>query len=428
MAIGLLALLVPSESTSAGKLRQNSAAMLDQPMCKFTRSSLFGALRPSSQTLRITLATQALFAIASLLLPMEMPAQSPKRQDPFGVAWRVIGAWHLQGSQRSVSNGDAIFAGSLLKPAPDTHEHSITILLPDGQRILYECFGKRDCDRGFRVPALYRQPLPIAVELLHRVNAAAPQKFRDLKVEQSTIDPGVPRDEVVAVIGPDHVVEVGGLAAALSSGTYSYMVRSLSRPSAIERQPRRTFQKSGQAIRLTLPSDGLFEVSIADQLNTPRIDLLLGAVRKPSGVEALKSFHDVTALLKDWNEDYQGWPVHDFQRLYLRSLMLGIKPSPSSGENLNAPPKKTHDPDVACEPRFSPAPGVFRSDTEVALQCNTSDATIHYTVDGSQPLNDSPVYRAPIRVKVTALTIKAYATAAGKKDSPVVTGIFRIGD
>jgi hypothetical protein len=49
-------------------------------------------------------------------------------------------------------------------------------------------------------------------------------------------------------------------------------------------------------------------------------------------------------------------------------------------------------------------------------------------VDGSQPLDGAAVYRAPIVVKGTALTIKAFASAEGKKDSPVVTGIFRIGD
>jgi hypothetical protein len=53
---------------------------------------------------------------------------------------------------------------------------------------------------------------------------------------------------------------------------------------------------------------------------------------------------------------------------------------------------------------------------------------MHYTVDGSQPLNSSPIYGAPIMVKGTALTIKAFASAPGKKDSPVVTGIFRVAE
>jgi hypothetical protein len=53
---------------------------------------------------------------------------------------------------------------------------------------------------------------------------------------------------------------------------------------------------------------------------------------------------------------------------------------------------------------------------------------MHYTVDGSQPLDSSAVYTAPVMVKGTALTIKAFASAPGNKDSAVVTGIFRIGD
>jgi hypothetical protein len=51
---------------------------------------------------------------------------------------------------------------------------------------------------------------------------------------------------------------------------------------------------------------------------------------------------------------------------------------------------------------------------------------IHYTFDGSQPLANSPVYDAPISVKGIALMIKAFASVPGKKDSAVVTGMYRI--
>jgi len=51
---------------------------------------------------------------------------------------------------------------------------------------------------------------------------------------------------------------------------------------------------------------------------------------------------------------------------------------------------------------------------------------MHYTVDGAQPMNQSAVYHAPIVVLGSELTIKSFASAPGKKDSPVVTGIFRI--
>lgn len=81
---------------------------------------------------------------------------------------------------------------------------------------------------------------------------------------------------------------------------------------------------------------------------------------------------------------------------------------------------------VAGEPRLFPQPGVFAGDTQVTLRCATPGATIHYTFDGSQPVSSSPVYHAPISVKGTELTIKAFASVPGKRDSAVVTGIYRI--
>jgi hypothetical protein len=87
---------------------------------------------------------------------------------------------------------------------------------------------------------------------------------------------------------------------------------------------------------------------------------------------------------------------------------------------------EVHVTGTAGEPRLFPEPGVFAGDTEVTLQCDTPGATIHYTFDGSQPIANSPIYNAPISVKGTELTIKAFASVPGKKDSAVVTGIYRI--
>jgi len=81
---------------------------------------------------------------------------------------------------------------------------------------------------------------------------------------------------------------------------------------------------------------------------------------------------------------------------------------------------------VAGEPKFFPQPSVFAGDMEVTLRCDTPGAVIHYTFDGSQPVATSPVYDAPISVKGTELTIKAFASVPGGKDSAVVTGIYRI--
>lgn len=137
----------------------------------------------------------------------------------------------------------------------------------------------------------------------------------------------------------------------------------------------------------------------------------------------INTFHSVQALLNAWNEDYQGWPIHQLQRAYLEALILHFSTTPGPVERAEHTQPLSS---VSREPTFSPRPGVFGSDTAVILRCETPGATIYYTVDGSQPFKTSSVYRAPIMVKGTALTIKAFSTADGKKDSAVVTGIFRI--
>jgi len=238
-------------------------------------------------------------------------------------------------------------------------------------------------------------------------------------------DPGIARDEAVAPIGSDNKVEVAGLASALSDGIYSYSIGSPLHAGV--QHVRSPLEKHGRSIKLSVPSDGLFDVRIYDRLNTPRIDLLLVALRQPRAARVSKSYQAVEVLLKDWNEDYQGWPIHEFRRAYLRSVMFGIASAAPPQTAIYSLPK-SQAADVACEPQFKPDPGVFKNDTEVVLLCDTPGATIRYTVDGSQPLEGATTYGAPIIVKGTALTIKAYASAEGKRDSPVVTGIFRIAD
>ena len=365
----------------------------------------------------------SLLLSGAMFVPHAEAAEARGQKNSSGLAWRVIGSWRIAGNARPLSDGDFVPPTALLQPLEDSQKHSVTILLPDGQRVLYECFTSRDCERGFRVPALYREASATETDLLNRVNAVETRKGSPANWRQQDETAGS-RDEAVARVGAGNQVEVGGLAASLSDGTYSYTVRSDGEPSA--KEVRGSFAKHGLAISLSVPSEGLFDVLIYDQLNLQRIDLLLAAAREPRATKLMKSFQDVGSLLKDWNEDYQGWPAHEIKRAYLRSVMLGIGPAvehpvKSSSETVKAA-------DAACEPTFDPAPGLFKGDIEVKLQCADPQATIRYTVDASQPLEGAAVYRAPIVVKGTALMIKAFASAPGKKDSPVVTGIFRISE
>lgn len=352
-----------------------------------------------------------------------------------GIAWQVRGSWQVDGKGAPILSGDALAPGFLLQPADVEASHSIVVLLPDGQRILYECFTAEDCARGFHVPALYRRPEPFAVNMMARVHAVLSSENHASSGPGTNQGSRLPRDEAVAVFGPGNRVQVAGLAAHLNNGRYTYDLRPIDLATAP--QFHHVFEKSGPSIALPLPSAGLYDLTIYDDLNSPRIDLFIAALRPAQAVSITKSFKQLKALMDDWNSDKEGWPIHDIQRAHLQSL-LGAKPRPGA-ENYAA---SMADPlpagqsaadasqraGVTAEPAFSPKAGFYDGRTAVTLRCDTPGATMHYTVDGSQPVNNSPVYTAPIIVMGSGLTIKAFAAAEGKKDSAVVTGTYRIRD
>ena len=346
------------------------------------------------------------------------------RQVPLGVAWEVKGQWRADGQTTPLQTGDAIKPGSLLTPVVGSPAHSITILLPDGQRIFYECFQAEDCGRGFRVPSIYRDPDPKAGAMLWRIHAVLATRGRQPEFAPRNGSP-LPRDEVVAVLNAQSRCEVAGLVAALPDGQYTYTERALGQADALP--IRKTIEKHGASLVLDIPSPGLYDLIITDSLHMPRVDLLIAAVKEPRAAKIQDSFRNAKVLLKDWNEDSQGWPVHDFQRAYLEALIFGINPPIPSALSVAAGSQQNR-PDVVAEPFFTPKPGVFKGDTTVTLRCDTPGATIHFTTDNSQPFTSSPVYSAPITVKGTAMTIKAFAIAKGKGQSSVVAGIFRVGD
>jgi hypothetical protein len=250
----------------------------------------------------------------------------------------------------------------------------------------------------------------------------------------------------MTVLDPESRIQVAGLASRLPNGHYTYDLRPLDR--AQSRQFHLPLDKAAASITIPIPSPGLYRIMISDSLNSPRIELFVAAVTAPQAERFNSLFGKARALLAKWNEIYRGWPVHEFQQAYLEWLVFGPKafdsknPSGGNESGPSVPSKESAQPGretgltpvvvgsstlpVTAEPAFSPNPGLLPGETEITLHCATPGASIHYTVDLSQPLASSSVYAAPIIVKGPELTIKAFASAPGKKDSPVVTGIFRI--
>lgn len=85
------------------------------------------------------------------------------------------------------------------------------------------------------------------------------------------------------------------------------------------------------------------------------------------------------------------------------------------------------DQETVGTPTFTPPGGSFTDPVEVSMSTATAGATIHYTLDGSQPTQTSPVYTDPIVVS-SSTTIKAKAFLDGLNPSSVGSATFTIGD
>lgn len=80
---------------------------------------------------------------------------------------------------------------------------------------------------------------------------------------------------------------------------------------------------------------------------------------------------------------------------------------------------------VVSLPTFSPAGGDYTTTQNVVIACATDGATVYYTLDGSNPSEDSDVYSEPIIVSETT-TIKAFAKKEGMTNSGIATATYNI--
>ena len=76
-------------------------------------------------------------------------------------------------------------------------------------------------------------------------------------------------------------------------------------------------------------------------------------------------------------------------------------------------------------PTFSPAAGTYTTAQNVTISTTTEDATIYYTVDGTDPTTESTQYTSAITVSETT-TIKAIAVKADYNNSSVASATYNI--
>jgi len=385
----------------------------------------WGAWRPSLWTL---------LCAGSLTLCMTLVHAQKAREATLGLAWNVRGSWQVAGKPGPLASGDSVQPGELLRAA-GSESHSITVLLSDGQSIRYECYTAEDCARGFRVPAFFHAPEPFAVEMLAHLQTILHRDSQVSSGESSSRKSArLPLDEALVVLDRDNNVHVAGLASSLPNGRYSCDLRSFD-----QINPRRShlsLEKTASSLTVSLPSPGVYIATITDDLNMPRIELFLAAIRPTQAANFKRSYGQARALMEKWNEYSQAWPAHELQRAYLEWLMddkkgLTIarqsqregKTGVNQASGIAAPDDRAG---VTAEPTFSPKPGRHHGEVAITLSSGTAGAIIHYTVDGSLPSSASTIYHAPVIVQANELTIKAFASSPQMKDSPVVTGIFQI--
>lgn len=104
--------------------------------------------------------------------------------------------------------------------------------------------------------------------------------------------------------------------------------------------------------------------------------------------------------------------------------------SNSSGTDFQVFPRTNADIELiqseqVATPTFSPAPGTYENQVEVAISCATEDASIYYTLDGSEPSNSSTLYTTPI-VLTNNTTVKAIAYKDGMQNSEIASASYQI--
>ena len=83
--------------------------------------------------------------------------------------------------------------------------------------------------------------------------------------------------------------------------------------------------------------------------------------------------------------------------------------------------------ETVATPTFNPEAGTYSEAVSVSISCATEGATIYYTIDGSNPMEDGTVYTSAINITETT-TVKAFAMKEGYLNSGVASATYTISE
>lgn len=151
------------------------------------------------------------------------------------------------------------------------------------------------------------------------------------------------------------------------------------------------------------------EFGIAVRVTTPGTTWPMACEGYLSGYASAGEVHDGESYLSSdgstWEPGYTGDPYVDLN-VCIKGLAEGI-------------PEGT-----VATPTFSPLPGTYTG--PVSIFCSTLGATIHYTLNESEPSEGSPTYSTPITLTETT-TIKAKAYKTAMTASATASGTYTVG-
>jgi hypothetical protein len=241
-----------------------------------------------------------------------------------GMVWEKHGDWHLNGSPNALRLGEAIPPGGLVTADVEGAVHSIVILLPDGQRMLCECYEARTCSQGFRVPAITPQPPPAVWEMFVAVRnvlllrpATAETAFPTLAGRESM----AVNSEMVAAVIPQGEISIAPALRALPSGQYTLRVSQDGQSTVPTAPAVQTLDWSAaqKVAQVRVGGPGLYRIRLSDQAYVQRFDIEVLATSPASLAAETAGLKMVRETTLKWT--HEGWPLHDFLRVYLESRL-----------------------------------------------------------------------------------------------------------
>jgi hypothetical protein len=244
-----------------------------------------------------------------------------------GMVWERHGDWHLNGSPNGLRLGEAIPPGGLLTADPEGPARSIVILLPDGQRMLCECYEAKTCSQGFRVPAITPQPPPAVWEMFVAVRNV-------LLLRPPTAEAAFPtpagresmaiNSEMVAAVSAEGEISIAPALRVLPSGQYGLRVSADGRstaatPPSVQPLDWSAAQKVAQ-VRVAGP--GLYKIRVSDQTSVARFDIEVLATSTASLAAETAGLKMARETILKWS--HEGWPLHAFLRVYLESRLSAL--------------------------------------------------------------------------------------------------------